>query len=37
MLKRAGLVPVAYYGDFEGEEFDLYSSRLIVIAEKPRE
>jgi ubiquinone/menaquinone biosynthesis C-methylase UbiE len=37
MLKRAGLVPVAYYGGFEGEEFDLYSSRLIVIAEKPRE
>ena len=37
MLERAGLVPVAYYGDFEGEELDLYSSRLIVIAEKPRE
>ena len=36
MLQRAGLVPVAYYGDFEGEEFDLYSSRLIVVAEKPR-
>ena len=37
MLERAGLTPVAYYGDFEGEEFDLYSSRLIVIAEKPWE
>ena len=37
MLKRAGLTPVAYYGDFEGEEFDLYSSRLIVVAEKPQE
>lgn len=37
MIERAGLVPVAYYGDFEREEFDLYSSRLIVIAEKPRE
>ena len=36
MLERAGLAPVAYYGDFEGEEFDFYSSRLIVIAEKPR-
>ena len=37
MLERAGLTPVAYYGDFEGEGFDLYSSRLIVIAEKPQE
>ena len=37
MLQRAGLTPVVYYGDFEGEEFDLYSSRLIVIAEKPWE
>lgn len=36
MLQRAGLDPVAYYGDFEGEEFDFHSSRLIVIAEKPR-
>lgn len=37
MLQRAGLEPVAHYGDFEGEEFDLYSSRLIVIAEKRQE
>lgn len=37
MLQRAGLAPITCYGDFEGEEFDLYSSRLIVLAEKPRE
>jgi hypothetical protein len=36
MLQRAGLAPVAYYGSFEGEEFDFYSSRLIIIAEKPQ-
>lgn len=24
------------YGDFEGKDLDLYSCRLIVIAEKPR-
>lgn len=37
MLKRAGLAPVACYGDFDGGEFGLHSSRLIVIAEKPRQ
>jgi SAM-dependent methyltransferase len=36
MLKRAGLVPIAHYGDFQGDELNLYSSRLIVIAEKRR-
>ena len=34
MLERAGLTPIRYYGDFDGQEFDLYSKRLIVIARK---
>jgi SAM-dependent methyltransferase len=34
MLDRAGLAPIEYYGDFDGEEFDLYSKRLIIIAQK---
>lgn len=36
MLKRAGLAPLAFYGDFDGSEFDLYSKRLIVVAQKPK-
>ncbi len=35
MLRRAGLLPVAYYGDFDGSLFELYSKRLIVVAQKP--
>jgi SAM-dependent methyltransferase len=35
MLRTAGLVPTATYGDFDGSEFDLYSKRLIVVAQKP--
>lgn len=35
MLRRAGLTPVAYYGDFDGSDFELYSKRLIVVARKP--
>jgi ubiquinone/menaquinone biosynthesis C-methylase UbiE len=35
MLTRAGLVPVAFYGDFDGSAFDLASKRLIVIAQRP--
>lgn len=35
MVERAGLSPLAIYGDFDGEEFDLYSKRLIVVAQKP--
>jgi hypothetical protein len=34
MLERAGLTPIEYYGDFDGQEFDLYSKRLIIIARK---
>jgi SAM-dependent methyltransferase len=34
MLWRAGLVPTALYGDFDGRDFDLDSKRLIVVAEK---
>lgn len=34
MLERAGLTPVQYYGDFDGQEFGLYSKRLIIIARK---
>jgi ubiquinone/menaquinone biosynthesis C-methylase UbiE len=34
MLERAGLEPIEYYGDFDGQEFDLYSKRLIIIARK---
>jgi ubiquinone/menaquinone biosynthesis C-methylase UbiE len=34
MLGRAGLTPIEYYGDFDGQEFDLYSKRLIIIARK---
>jgi ubiquinone/menaquinone biosynthesis C-methylase UbiE len=35
MIRRAGLLPVAFYGDFDGSAFDLSSRRLIVIAQKP--
>jgi ubiquinone/menaquinone biosynthesis C-methylase UbiE len=35
MLERAGLDPIAFYGDFDGSEFDLYTKRLIVLARKP--
>jgi D-alanine-D-alanine ligase len=35
MLRRAGLTPVAYYGDFDGSDFELHSRRLIVVARKP--
>jgi ubiquinone/menaquinone biosynthesis C-methylase UbiE len=34
MLRRAGLEPVQYYGDFDGQNFDLFSKRLIIIARK---
>jgi len=35
MLRAAGLVPRAIYGDFDQTEFDIYSQRMIVIAQKP--
>jgi SAM-dependent methyltransferase len=35
MLRRAGLMPLEYYGDFDDSPFDLSSKRLIVISEKP--
>lgn len=35
MLERAGLSPVAIYGDFDGSEFELYSKRMIIVAQKP--
>lgn len=34
MLQAAGLTPTATYGDFDGREFDLYSKRLIILAQK---
>jgi SAM-dependent methyltransferase len=34
MLRRAGLSPVASYGDFDGSRFDLNSKRMIVVARK---
>jgi hypothetical protein len=34
MLQRAGLAPLAFYGDFDGRAFDLDSQRLIVVARK---
>jgi ubiquinone/menaquinone biosynthesis C-methylase UbiE len=35
MIRRAGLLPVAFYGDFDGSDFDVTSKRLIAVAEKP--
>jgi SAM-dependent methyltransferase len=35
MLERAGLSPIAIHGDFDGSEFELYSKRLIIVAQKP--
>jgi len=35
MLQRAGMVPTAIYGDFDGRPLDLDSRRLIVVARKP--
>jgi len=35
MLQRAGMVPTALYGDFDGRPLDLDSRRLIVVATKP--
>ena len=35
MMRRAGLLPVSFYGEFDGSEFDLTSKRLIVVAQKP--
>ncbi len=34
MMRKAGFSPTAIYGDFDGSEFDIYSRRLIVLAEK---
>jgi hypothetical protein len=34
MLARAGLAPIEFYGDFDGQDFGLYSKRLIIIAQK---
>lgn len=34
MLKKAGLKVIKIYGDFDGEMFDLYSKRLITVAQK---
>ena len=34
MLERAGLSSIAIYGDFDGSEFELYSKRLIMVAQK---
>ena len=36
MLERAGLSPIAVYGDFDGSEFELYSKRLIMVSQKPK-
>jgi ubiquinone/menaquinone biosynthesis C-methylase UbiE len=35
MLQRAGLVPTATFGGFDGSELDLDSRRLIIVAYKP--
>jgi D-alanine-D-alanine ligase len=35
MLERAGLSPLGIHGDFDGSEFELYSKRLIIVAQKP--
>jgi SAM-dependent methyltransferase len=35
MLQRAGMLPMAIYGDFDGSKLDLDSKRLIVVAQKP--
>jgi len=35
MLRRAGLTPIATYGDFDGSRFDLNSKRMIMVARKP--
>jgi SAM-dependent methyltransferase len=35
MLRRAGLVPLTIYGDFDGSALDVDSKRLIVLARKP--
>jgi SAM-dependent methyltransferase len=37
MLERAGLSPIAIYGDFDGSDFELYSKRLIMVAQKPKD
>jgi SAM-dependent methyltransferase len=34
MLRRVGLEPTAFYGDFDGSPFELYSKRLIVVAKR---
>jgi len=36
MLWAAGLVPQAIYGDFDQTEFDIFSPRMIVVAQKPQ-
>lgn len=35
MLRRAGMLPIAFFGDFDGSDFDLTSKRLIVVAQRP--
>jgi SAM-dependent methyltransferase len=37
MLRGAGLLPIAYYGDFDESPLELHSKRLIVLAHKPRD
>jgi SAM-dependent methyltransferase len=34
MLRRAGLSPIAMYGDFDGSRFELSSRRMIMVARK---
>jgi ubiquinone/menaquinone biosynthesis C-methylase UbiE len=34
MLRRAGLTPIAYYGDYDQNEFTTRSHRILVVAEK---
>jgi SAM-dependent methyltransferase len=34
MLRRAGLVPIAYYGGYDRSEFTTKSHRIFVVAEK---
>ncbi|MDY7077619.1 MAG: methyltransferase domain-containing protein [Chloroflexota bacterium] len=34
MLRRAGLIPIAYYGGYDGSEFTTNSHRIIIVAEK---
>ena len=34
MLRRAGLMPIAYYGGYDQSEFTTKSHRIFIVAEK---